>query len=146
MMVVPRLGIVCVVIATLALIGCAQKKSGPICYPTRGQITYKNNPLAEAMVVLHRIGGDVEGGQKPIAYTDAEGKFALTTYKTSDGAPPGEYAITVELRAPKMVGEEMTRSGPNLLPSKYARPDSSGLKYQVVEGENEIPAIALSEK
>jgi hypothetical protein len=128
--------------ATCCLAGCSADK-GPVCYPVRGSVSYKGKPLSEAMVVLHRLGGDVEGNQKPIAYTVADGGFSLSTNKTGDGAPPGEYAITVELRAPQTVGEEAVRNGPNLLPPKYARPDTSKLKYVVQQGENEIPAINL---
>jgi hypothetical protein len=33
---------------------------------------------------------------------------------------------------------------PNLLSPRYSRPESSGLKMQVVEGPNELPAIQLA--
>jgi hypothetical protein len=115
-----------------------------VCYPVRGQVSFKGRPLAEAMVVLHRVGGDVEGHQKPIAYTGADGKFLLTTYQSGDGAPPGDYAITVELRARQTVGEEVVRSGPSILPPKYAKPESSSFKFSVAEGENAIPPIVLN--
>jgi hypothetical protein len=103
----------------------------------------KGKPLAESVVVLHRIGGDVEGNQKPMAIAKPDGTFELTTYHSGDGAPPGEYAITVELRGLVTGGEEPVRTGPNTLPAKYAKPESSGLKCTVVEGENEIPAIDI---
>jgi hypothetical protein len=128
------------IVGTCLLAGCSSEKA-PMCSPVRGQISFKGKPLAEAMVVLHRIGGDVEGNQKPIAYTGTDGTFMVTTYHSGDGAPPGEYAITVELRAPQTIGEEVVRNGPNLLPAKYAKPDSSGIKYTVVDGDNQIPPI-----
>ena len=77
--------------------GCAGE--GPLCYPVRGQVTLDGKPLAEAMVVLHPLTGSVVGGQKPIGFTDQDGRFVLTTYQSGDGAPPGEYAVTVEYRA-----------------------------------------------
>jgi hypothetical protein len=81
-----------------------------------------------------------------MAYTDANGDFALTTFSHNDGAPPGEYAITVELRAPEMVGEEVMRNGPNLLPARYSKPETSGLKTTVVDGDNAIQPIEISER
>ena len=126
-------------------IGCGSP-SGPACAPVKGRISFKGKPLAEAMVVLHRADGDVEGNQKPMAYTDATGAFELTTFSHNDGAPPGEYAITVELRAPQLVGEETVRNGPNLLPPRYARPESSGLNFTVTEGNNEIPPIEIPDR
>jgi hypothetical protein len=132
-------------LAAAALLAGCGKPQGPVCAPVKGSITYKSKPLAEAMVVLHRVGGDVEGNQKPMAYTDANGEFVLTTFSHNDGAPPGEYAITVELRAPEMTGEEITRSGPNLLPTQYSKPETSGLKTTVVDGDNVIQPIVIAE-
>ena len=90
--------------------------------------------------MLHRIGGDVDGNQKPTAITKPDGMFELTTFHAGDGAPLGDYAITVELRALTTGGEEPTRSGPNTLPTKYAKPET-GFKYTVIEGDNQIPPI-----
>lgn len=100
-------------------------------------------PLAEAVVVFHRIGGDVEGNQKPMAIAKGDGSYDLTTYHSGDGAPPGEYAITIELRALTTGGEEPIRNGRNTLPVKYAKPESSGFKYMVVEGENQVPPFIV---
>lgn len=130
-------------IVVIGLLGCSSGVKSPVCYPVHGKVTSKGKPLADAVVVLHRIGGDVEGNQKPMAVAKADGIFELTTYSSGDGAPPGEYAITVELRALTTGGEEPIRNGPNTLPPKYAKPETSGLKFTVIEGENEIPPIEL---
>jgi len=122
------------------LSSCAGSKA-PACFPVKGRVSYKGKPLAEAMVVLHRVGGDVEGNQEPMAFTDASGAFSLTTFKSHDGAPPGDYLISIEQRALQTVGEETIRNGPNVLPPKYANPETSGLKYTVVEADNSIPQI-----
>jgi hypothetical protein len=131
-------------VASVCIIaGCSSTPKGPICYPVRGKVTSKGRPLPEAMIVLHRIGGDVEGNQKPLAYSGISGNFSFTTFKQNDGAPPGEYAITVELQGLQTGGEEPVRSGPNILPPKYAKPGTSGLKCTIVEGENQIPPIEI---
>lgn len=133
-----------VTIAVLGfLIGCSQSK-GPVCLPVSGKVSYKGKPLAEAMVVLHPLDGSVEGDHKPIARSAADGTFSLTTFKDNDGAPPGQYGITVELRAPQTIGEEVVRNGAHLLPVKYSKPETSGLKFAVeLQGSNEIPPINL---
>jgi hypothetical protein len=142
-MIMPRLFSLSFLCALLcAVIRCSSAK-GPECFPVRGRVSYKGKPLAEATVVLHRIGGDMEGGHKPIAFTAADGTYVLTTMAKDDGASPGEYAITFELRAPQTIGEEIVRNGPHLLPVKYSRPDSSGQKFTVEPGANVIPAINL---
>jgi hypothetical protein len=53
------------------------------------------------------------------------------------------YAITVELRAPQTIGEEVVRNGPNMLSAQFAKPETSGLKFTVAEGENAIPPIEI---
>ena len=126
----------------MGLIGCA--KEGPVCYPVRGQVSLNGKPLAEALVVLHSLDGRVEGGQQPIATTDDQGRFSMSTFATGDGAPRGHYALTVELRAPRAVGEEVIRSGPNLLPPRYGSAKSSRFRYEIVDGENDLPPIRLS--
>ncbi len=51
---------------------------------------------------------------------------ALTTYEGNDGAPAGDYQVTVELWLAK--GDE----GPvNRLPFKFSRPESSALTAKV---------------
>ncbi|MGI8979797.1 MAG: hypothetical protein ACR2FY_11285 [Pirellulaceae bacterium] len=126
----------------LFLAGCGGK-TGPRCHPVEGRVLYQNQPLAEAMVVFHPLIPPSEKVPQPIGNTDAAGRFEMTTLKSGDGAPAGEYAITIELREPRQIGEEVVRDGPNLLPPKYASPRDTPLRYKVVPGKNEVPEIKL---
>ncbi len=123
--------------------GCSSGPQLPPCYPVVGEVRYQNQPLAEAIVVLHPLGTPDPLIPRSLAQTDAAGKFKATTFKTYDGAPAGEYAITVELRAEQVSGDEVNRSGPNILPPRYARPETSGLRCTVQPGENTIPVLEL---
>jgi hypothetical protein len=125
------------------LIGCSGDPA-LVCHPVTGQVTFDGKPVAEAMVVFHPLESIAGAAARPIAYTDASGAFALTTNESRDGALPGEYAITVELRAPRQVGEEIVRDGRNILPAKYSQPTTSGLKFTVNAGENRVPEIKLA--
>jgi hypothetical protein len=122
-------------------VGCADQL--PARHPVNGQVLQAHKPLAEAMVVLHPKEGSFAAAQKPIAYTDAAGRFNMTTFQQGDGAPAGQYWITVELRAPRQAGEEVVRDGRNMLPPRYAMPNTSGLQVDVKVGANEIPPIDL---
>ena len=81
----------------LFIAGCAQEPGGPLCFPTRGRILYDSQPLAEALVVFHPLASEPEGNnhQRPIAVTETDGTFQLSTLGTGDGAPEGDYVITV---------------------------------------------------
>lgn len=94
-------------------------------------------------MVFHPLTVAAEKSPQPIGHTDAAGRFVMTTLNPGDGAPEGEYAITVELRQPQQIGEEIVRDGPNLLEAKYANPKESPLRYKVVPGKNEVPEIRL---
>jgi hypothetical protein len=110
----------------------------------QGQVRFNGQPLAEALVVFHPQSGGAPGTPKPFAQTDAQGNFRLSTRTAGDGAPAGEYHITVELRELRQVGEETSRDGPNLLPPRFAHPDQSGLRHTVAEGHNEVPPLEIS--
>ena len=108
-----------------------------------GQVVYQNQPLAEAMVVFHPLATPSEKFPQPMGTTTADGRFVTTTFKSGDGAPEGEYAITIELREPRQIGEEIVRDGPNLLPAKYASAPETPLRFKVQPGKNQVPEIRL---
>jgi hypothetical protein len=102
-------------------------------FPVKGQVHFEGTPTPDAQVVFHRIEG------KKMIWTadgivEADGSFRLTTYKAFDGAPAGEYAVSVIWREMKSNGQ----LGANRLPEKYASPATSGLRARVKTGENEI--------
>jgi hypothetical protein len=96
--------------------------------------------------VLHPVTEVAELVQKTMGFTDQAGEFVITTLERGDGAPVGEYRVTVVQRAPKLVGEEMVREGANLLPERLSDPKTSGITASVVEGENLLPTIDVPKK
>ena len=116
--------------------GCSRGR--PRLHPVQGQVLYKDQPVDRAMVVLHPLGEYPEGLPQPIAYTDVEGRFSMTTNEPGDGAPAGEYAVTVVQREKTRTGVEKVNAR-NLLPARYGEPGSSDLRCQVQKGKNELP-------
>ena len=116
-------------------------------------------PVAQATVTF--IG--VDGKRVAAGLTDANGKYTLTTFQKGDGAVPGEYRVKVE-KFERAAGPSSTSAsetkGPaedknyvpppemapgataplpkNLLPAKYADPNTLGLTATVKEGPNEF--------
>ena len=76
--------------------------------------------------------------RRPAGRVGPDGTFRLTTYEAGDGAPIGQYVVTVELRTMVRDGDEF-RLGPNVLPAKYASPKTTVLQALVVEGPNRLP-------
>jgi hypothetical protein len=111
--------------------------------PVRGQILVDGKPAAQAQVLFHPAGIDAEKLQ-PAGQTDDQGYFNLTTYANSDGAPEGDYTVTVTWFRVFRNGDEV--SSRNVLPRRYAVPDSSQLKVTVNKGKNELTALQLTSR
>jgi hypothetical protein len=73
------------------LTGCSSS-SRPPTYPVTGTVTFQGKPVAGAFVTFVPTG---EKGTAASAITDAEGRYALTTWDAGDGAQPGEYRVKV---------------------------------------------------
>jgi len=65
-------------------------------FPVSGRVTVGGQPIADATVTLHSYNANTE---KYVAIadgrTDETGRFQITTYARFDGAPVGEYVVTV---------------------------------------------------
>ena len=82
---VPVVAVVCA--------GCS--RSGPALYPVRGKVLFEGQPARGATLVLHPLGNSGANAIEPRAFVDRDGGFEVFTYAAGDGAPAGEYAVTV---------------------------------------------------
>ncbi len=135
------LGAVLLVFAGLAS-GCGQAEPERVAvHPVSGQVTYQGRPAADAFVVFHSKAGK-DKFPPPTAQADKQGNFTVGTYGHGDGAPVGEYAVTVVLRKSIEKDGEF-QQGPNLLPPQYSKPDTTKLNINVADGVNTIPIKIL---
>lgn len=131
------------IVVLLVLTGCGG--SGPprsATNPTTGSITYQGQPIGGAFLALHPKAGAAADVPTATAVVQPNGTFAVTTYDTGDGVPEGDYVVTVQWRKATKSGGEFV-PGPNLLPAKYSRPESSDVVVHVASGTNELPPIVL---
>jgi predicted small lipoprotein YifL len=127
-----------VVVAVLGAAGCGAK--GPKLYPVSGKILIDDKAPEHATVVFHPGGPTDPDLVKPHGKVRADGTYTLTTYTSDDGAPAGDYIVTVELWLSKGRGDEGPKSQ---LPERFANPEKSGLKATVGEGPTEVPTLIL---
>ncbi len=105
---------------------------------------FDGRPLTGAFVVLHPKGStDGKPAPRPHAQAAADGSFTLTSYESNDGAPAGDYTLTVEYRALVNRGGDVT-AGPNVLPPKYSRAETSPVAVQIAAGRNILPEIQIT--
>jgi hypothetical protein len=126
----------------LGLSGCGDPS--PTVSPVRGQVLYNGRPVPHAQVTFHPVGESSCGVVRPVGKVDDQGRFTLTSFKDGDGAPPGEYRVTVVwyLARPTRPGSDETVSA-NYLPAKYATADTSQLTATVTAGGNELRPFEL---
>jgi hypothetical protein len=99
----------------------------------KGFVYFAGTPAAGATVSFY-LKNPQPGGLSHAAdaLTEADGSFTLSTYVAGDGAPAGQYVVTVTRET------EYGKPDRNSLPAKYAKPTTSGLTAQVKSGTNEI--------
>ena len=92
----------------LILPGCNRRDPNlPVQYPVSGKITLDDKPLTGAGIMFLPRGKT--RGTGAYGMTDAEGNYTLKTDYGGDGAPEGEFAVTVS----KVVNRDGTPYVPN---------------------------------
>jgi hypothetical protein len=136
--------IVFAVIAALILpvAGCGRSDKNHVAvHPVQGAIQFRGQPMEGAFVSLHPKSA-TDGVPTPRATVAKDGTFTVTTYNGNDGAPEGDYVVTVQWYRPVRVGTDLV-GGPNVLPAKYASAQTSDVQIRVAAGENQLQPIQL---
>jgi hypothetical protein len=107
-------------------------------HPVAGKVLLDGVPLPGAQVAFHLIDAKDPKKSSRVAdgFAEADGTFALSTYKAFDGVPEGDYKVTVVWREPFF--ELDGKLGANRLPAKYATPAASALTAKVKSGTNSV--------
>ena len=129
----------------IACSGCSEKpplrKSAPV-YPVSGQVSVDGERAIGAQVTFHRVGETDPKAIKPFAIVEGDGWFRPSTIDSFDGAPAGDYLVTVTWPTIKVEGGEEIE-GPDRLQGRYSTKEHPAAKVTVVAGENEFPAFEL---
>lgn len=104
--------------------------------PTRGKVFCDGTAVAGAMVVFTTVPVAGQPTARADALTESDGSFTLSTYNANDGVPTGEYNVTIVQRKP--LYNELGKPGPNHLPEKYAKADTTPLKATIKAGQNDF--------
>jgi hypothetical protein len=113
-------------------------------YPARGKVLFQGRPVGYATVVFHPVEEPGYRPVRPAGRVAADGSFTLTTYAKNDGAPAGDYLVTVEWRLAEKTSGNDYQPGPNRLPERYSRPETSGLRARIEKGSNELEPFQLT--
>ena len=136
-----RLAAFVYLVIALCACSCAKRNASELAvFPVTGKVLFDGNPTPGAVVILHPIGDPDRTRPRPRALVDRDGNFKLTTYRTNDGAPAGDYVATVDWRKQ---GRGQRRGAPNLLPAKYSEPAQSPLHVTVEPKTDHLEAFDI---
>ncbi|MFM7149681.1 MAG: hypothetical protein ACKO23_07555 [Gemmataceae bacterium] len=127
----------------LALCCSACKDNRPPVFPVEGKVVVAGKPAQRALITLHPVKEFPGETLRPIGQVDEQGNFKLTTFSKEDGAPEGEYKVSVVCY---LASRSSPREDPvpvNVLPARYGNPETSQVRVQVKKGSNRLEPIEL---
>jgi hypothetical protein len=122
--------------------GCGREERTPV-FPVRGQVVYAGKPAVRARVAFHRLDATGTQSERPNALVAEDGIFRLSTRRAYDGAPAGEYAVTITWPSPSKK-EDGFDAGPDVFNNRYADPKTTPFRVRVKEGENELGPFVVN--
>lgn len=135
------------------LVGCNKEEGAPVpVFAARGKVLFLGKPIQGARVLLHPV-DSAASPIRPRGVTGEDGTFILTSFFADDGAPAGDYKVTISWKyfekaeLEKAVGIKESEDGdlaPEHLPKRYQNPQTSGIEVTVSEGNNEFPPFQLA--
>lgn len=116
-------------------------------HPAIGTVMINGVPASGAIVRLYPTSPQphVTSPVIPTGTVQKDGTFELTSYRTGDGAPEGDYRVTLEWPDSKLNASKggMPEDPPDRLKNRFANPERSTIQVHVAPGENQLDPITL---
>ncbi len=126
-------------LALAAAVGCGE--TWVEVFPASGAVKVDGQVPVGAKLVLHAVTPQGPEAVAPTASVKPDGSFVVTTYQAGDGAPPGDYVVTVQWYKIDKDGNV----GPNVIPVEYGNPKTSPIKVTInAGGPTQLEPIAIS--
>ncbi|MDB5313218.1 MAG: hypothetical protein JWO38_7420 [Gemmataceae bacterium] len=120
-----------VVVVLLGVISCGGPRQKPT-YPTDGKLLISGQPVGNVTVFLNPLNSPDPELTRAYATTKSDGTFSLTTYAAYDGAPEGEYVVTI-LYEPLDSPLFRAKGKPPTFDKKFTDPATSPLRATIVK-------------
>ena len=115
----------------------------PVTHPVAGKLYVNGVPAGNASVAFHPIGAHAAEIYRPVGRSKPDGSFSVMTYSPDDGAPEGEYSVTVLWIDPTQPYDECADvTIHDVLKGRYLDANKSTLRARVVPGRNKIEVRA----
>jgi hypothetical protein len=122
-------------VAALALLSAGCRREIPT-YPVRGKVVYKDGEAVRGGLLIW-FESLAPPHHRSRARVDEKGEFVLSFIAAGSGAPEGEHRIGFEAEPPYPEPTAEAALGKKM-PPRYLEYRTSGLKQNIVRGENEF--------
>ena len=139
-----RLYFFAIVAVILSIAACGKSDGRVKVYPVHGKVLVKGTPAEGARVVFYPVAEELKkrGMPVPDATTNSEGVFKVTSFQPNDGAPEGEYTVSITWLEPA-TQDAHESAAKDRLAGRYSDPQKSQLTAKVEKGGGEIPPFDL---
>ncbi len=124
-----------VIISFCAVAGCGREERLSM-HPVEGKVFVSGLPAGNASVYFYPR--DSSQQRIPVATTEPDGTFQLTTLCSGDGAPEGDYDVTVIWPDYSIPRDECAEPLHDRLKLQYADRSKTELHATVHPGKNEV--------
>ena len=132
--------LVVAVMLVLSGIGCSRpyedsfSRARPPVFKAAGRVTWNGSPASGALVTLHSKSHNVAASGQ----ADADGQFALTTWRLGDGAVAGEHAVSIDATVITGYTSDGLPIEVNDMPPKYQNPETSRLTAVISDSDANV--------
>ena len=130
-----------VLLISMVISGCgsSSNESGVVTVPAKGKILVDSKSFAGLKIQLKpKFEWKSDKVPYPRAVTDDKGEFVLETFQPGDGAPTGDYEVSITSPTNEGLGKISDPIG-----SRYADSSKSGLTVKIGDSEAKIPDFQL---
>jgi hypothetical protein len=128
----------------LLLSGCGRRHGPrPATHPVDGKLSVAGTPAVGARVTLYPVASKEKYVERPRATVEADGSYHLTTFNTRDGAPEGEFALSVVWPGPRLKNQAEDEEGPDRLLGRYADPKRPAARVRIEAQTRSLEPIDL---
>lgn len=125
-------------------VSCGKKSDRKAVFQVSGKLVDGGQPAAKAMLIFHPVKDAESRSLRPVGKVADDGSFRLSTYTANDGAPAGQYAVTVVWpTVPKDAPPDLDE-GPDRLEGRCNNPKKSPWRITVEEKANDLGALDLN--
>lgn len=123
------------------LAGCSGGEPRSEVHRTRGSLMVNGKPAEGAILSFHPADGKNfdQRGSRPRAVVEADGSFAVSTYGDRDGAPAGDYAVSVVWLENADSADPADKLG-----GRFATPQQSRWRVQIQPGDNQLEPYEIT--